>query len=136
MSVKTELPVKNVRVMQVDIFSQDHSSAMLENIANASGEDDINLARYVQVSHSNEADVTKRSSAFKVADTDTSTFTTLDVDEWVTVQLSKFSKISTVRVRVDSGSENANLVVRALDYPDPTDSGDKGAICIKSDGLE
>ena len=132
---KTELPVKNVRVC-ADIFSQDHSSAMLENIANASGEDDINLARYVQVSHSNEADVTKRSSAFKVADTDTSTFTTLDVDEWVTVQLSKFSKISTVRVRVDSGSENANLVVRALDYPDPTDSGDKGAICIKSDGLD
>ena len=36
---------------------------------------------------------------------------------------------------VDSGSENATLVVRVLDYPDPTDSGDKGAICIKSDGL-
>jgi len=92
--------------------------------------DDSNLAAYKYAWRSELKDADKQSSAFKITDQDDTSFSEVKPNEWFTVSLSLFSRIS--RVNVCTEQEESQFDVRVLDYQDPNDKGDMGSMCILS----
>ena len=89
-----------------------------------------NLAKYMFVKHSNQEDVSKRSSAYKATDQEW-TFTNVAAGEYLNIELSSFSSISEVGVCTIALNEySPNLDIRVMDYNDPRDEGSLGSKCI------
>ena len=90
-----------------------------------------NLAKYMFVKHSNQEDVSKRSSAYKATDQEW-TFTNVAAGEYLNIELSSFSSISEVGVCTIALNEYSpnNLDIRVMDYNDPRDEGNLGSKCI------
>ena len=79
------------------------------------------------VKHSNQEDVSKRSSAYKATDQEW-TFTNVAAGEYLNIELSSFSSISEVGVCTIALNEySPNLDIRVMDYNDPRDEGNLGS---------
>ena len=123
---KSDVPVPNVRVC-TRIVVKDSASSMPLYDRNA---DETNLGAYMYAWRSEHQDANKRFSAFKITDQDDTSFSEVKPSDWLTISLSRFSRISQVNVCTEQ--EESQFDVRVLDYQDPNDKGDMGSMCILS----
>jgi hypothetical protein len=119
---KSGVPAKQTRVC-----ARITDSSGINTFGNVISADSRNLAKFMYSWHSNQSDVSKRSSAYKVTDQTYDTLVKIAGSEWIKITLSRFSSVSTIDVCTNETL--ALLDVRVLDYNDPTDKGNKGAQC-------
>ncbi|CAL6383485.1 unnamed protein product [Bathycoccus prasinos] len=119
-------PVKNVRVC-AQLLRKRLEQYSVSEVMKAS-EIPRNLAAYMFVWHSNQANIAKRSAAYRMTDQIFDTYADMGKGEYAKIILSKFSSIQ--KVTVCTRETTASLEIRVLDFNDPDDRGDRGSKCI------